>query len=162
MPKTIIAIIIIIIVAGLGYWVYQLTLAPEEEVISEGSKNCVNDNDCVVFGETGNCNCGCYNKDSLPSPTGGECFCLVPTSCKCVNDKCEGIFEEEVALKKGKEMISEEGEISQKEEKKPASIPIQITFLENLAADPSWSPDGSKIVFFGLREKPDERRSLYD
>ena len=31
MPKTIIAIIIIIIVAGLSYWLYQSTLSPEEE-----------------------------------------------------------------------------------------------------------------------------------
>ena len=31
MSKTIIAIIIIIIVAGIGYWLYQSTLTPEEE-----------------------------------------------------------------------------------------------------------------------------------
>jgi len=64
--------------------------------ISEGSKDCVNDDDCVVFGKTGDCNCGCYNKDNLPSGTGGKCFCLAPTSCKCVNGKCEGVFEEEI------------------------------------------------------------------
>ena len=35
MSKTIIAIIIIIIVAGLGYWVYQSTLAPELETCAK-------------------------------------------------------------------------------------------------------------------------------
>lgn len=96
MSKTIIAIIVIIIVTGLGYWVYQSTLAPEGEVASEGSKDCVNGDDCVVFGETGDCNCGCYNKDNLPSGTGGECFCAAPTSCKCANGKCEGVFGGEI------------------------------------------------------------------
>ncbi len=61
---------------------------------SEGSKDCVDDDDCVVFGETGECNCGCYNKDNLPSGSGGKCFCSAPIDCKCVNNKCEGIFEE--------------------------------------------------------------------
>jgi len=35
MSKTIIAIIIIIIVAGLGYWIYQSTLAPELETCAK-------------------------------------------------------------------------------------------------------------------------------
>ena len=41
MPKTIITIIIIIIVAGLGYWVYQSELVPEEVAQDEekGSQN---------------------------------------------------------------------------------------------------------------------------
>ena len=60
------------------------------------SKECTDDSDCVVFGETGNCNCGCYNKNHLPSGMGGECFCLAPKSCKCVNGKCESVFEEEI------------------------------------------------------------------
>lgn len=62
--------------------------------ISEGSKVCVVDSDCVVFGETGDCNCGCYNKDNLPSNTGEECFCAAPISCKCVDKRCEGVFED--------------------------------------------------------------------
>jgi hypothetical protein len=62
--------------------------------IPTGSKECTVDSDCIVFGETGDCNCGCYNKDYLPSSTGGECFCAAPTSCKCVNGECEGVFEE--------------------------------------------------------------------
>jgi len=95
MSKIIIAIIAIIIVVGSGYWIYQSTLTLEEEDGSEESKDCVSDNDCVIFGETGDCNCGCYNKDNLPSGTGGECFCVAPVSCKCVEGLCEGIFGEE-------------------------------------------------------------------
>ncbi|ODS39279.1 MAG: hypothetical protein A7316_05940 [Candidatus Altiarchaeales archaeon WOR_SM1_86-2] len=66
------------------------------ETVPEGTKDCATDDDCVVFGETGDCNCGCYNKDNPPSGTGGECFCSAPDSCKCVNGKCEGVFEEEI------------------------------------------------------------------
>ena len=98
MSKTIITIFVIIIVAGLGYWIYQSISSPgEKTAVSEGSKDCVSDEDCVVFGKTGDCNCGCYNKNNLPSETGGECFCLAPTSCKCVEGKCEGVFEEEIS-----------------------------------------------------------------
>lgn len=57
------------------------------------NKICKTDLDCVVFGKTGDCNCGCYNKNNLPSRTGGECFCAAPTSCDCINDQCEGVFE---------------------------------------------------------------------
>ncbi len=144
MSKTIVTIIVIIIVAGLGYWIYQSTLAPEEEAISEGSKNCVNDNDCVVFGETGDCNCGCYNKDNLPSGTGGECFCAAPTSCKCIEGLCEGVFEEKQGV------LPEEGkeeEVVFEEEEEFAPTPTQITFLDDLIADPDWNSNGSQIVF---------------
>ncbi len=58
-----------------------------------------------------------------------------------------------------KEVISEE-KVAKKEEKEPALIPIQLTFLENLAADPSWSPDGSKLIFLGL-EKDQMKGGLY-
>jgi hypothetical protein len=71
-------------------------LIQPKPTISEGSKDCVNDDDCIVFGKTGNCNCGCYNKNNLPSSTAGTCFCLAPTSCKCVNGECEGVFGEEI------------------------------------------------------------------
>lgn len=37
---------------------------------------------------------------------------------------------------------------------------IQITFLNNLAGDPSWSPDGSRLVFLGL-EKDMMKGGLY-
>lgn len=93
MSKTIIAIIIIIIVAGLGYWVYQSTLVPE---VSEGDKECVTDEDCVVFGKTGDCNCGCYNKNYDWKLSHTECARIAPISCKCINNKCGGVFEEEI------------------------------------------------------------------
>ena len=50
--------------------------------------------------------------------------------------------EERAALPEGEEIPEEEEE--------SAPTPVQITFLDYLAADPSWSPDGSKIVFLGL------------
>jgi len=55
-------------------------------------EKCVLDSDCVVFGESGDCNCGCYLKGNLPMTTGGKCFCAAPSSCKCVEGKCEGVF----------------------------------------------------------------------
>ena len=58
----------------------------------EGCGDCEFDFDCVVYGETGDCNCGCYNKEMMPTSSGGECFCAAPTSCECVSGKCEGIF----------------------------------------------------------------------
>lgn len=88
MKETTIVALIVLIVAIMA--LYTVTNLP----ISEGSKDCLTDEDCVVFGKTGDCNCGCYNKDNLPSGTGGECFCLAPVSCKCVNGKCEGGFED--------------------------------------------------------------------
>ena len=57
-----------------------------------GNKDCWVDSDCVVFGEDGDCNCGCYNKDNLPSGSGGACFCAAPELCECVDGICEGVF----------------------------------------------------------------------
>ena len=71
-------------------------------------------------------------------------------------DEEEEEEEEEEAVLEEKE----EEEIPEEEEKKPALTPIQITFLENLAADPSWSPDGNKIVFLSL-EKDQTKGGLY-
>jgi len=53
---------------------------------------CVLDEDCILFGETGDCNCGCYLQSEVPTEAGGECFCQAPTSCECIDGKCEGIF----------------------------------------------------------------------
>jgi len=96
MNKIIAVIIIIVIVLGSYYLMKQSISAPENGRVSdtgeEVSKECNEDSDCVVFGETGDCNCGCYNKDKLPSETGGECFCLAPNSCECIDGKCEGVF----------------------------------------------------------------------
>jgi len=81
------------IVGGGVLWCATKQEIPSTQ-LPTAKKECVNDDDCVVFGKTGDCNCGCYNKNNLPSGTGGECFCAAPTSCKCVNGKCEGVFEE--------------------------------------------------------------------
>jgi len=88
MKEMTIVALIVLIVAIIA--LYTLANPP----ITEGSKDCANNDDCVVFGETGDCNCDCYNKNNLPSRTGGECFCLAPVSCKCLNGKCEGVFED--------------------------------------------------------------------
>ncbi|MFA6437395.1 MAG: hypothetical protein WC242_04485 [Candidatus Paceibacterota bacterium] len=54
---------------------------------------CTDDTDCVLFGKTGECNCGCYHKENLPEKTNLKCFCQAPTSCKCFENQCEGVFE---------------------------------------------------------------------
>lgn len=87
-------ITIIVAVMCVSFLVSQATLTPKEIVTSEENKGCVGDEVCVVFGETGDCNCGCYNKNHLPLDTGGKCFCAVPSSCRCINKECVGIFEE--------------------------------------------------------------------
>jgi len=99
MSKTLIVIIAVVIIVIIGYWIYQSISAPEEITEAE-AKNCENDSDCVVFGENGDCNCGCFN-ENYQWEKEGDCFCAAPTSCKCVNGKCEGVFEEnkEVAIK---------------------------------------------------------------
>lgn len=56
-------------------------------------KYCVDDDDCTIFGETGDCNCGCFNQN-YPWYSMGDCFCLAPDSCKCVEGACEDVFEE--------------------------------------------------------------------
>ncbi len=88
MSKKILIFIILIVAIVLCYALFQLP----EQVVEEGGKYCSVDDDCVVFGETGDCNCGCYNKENLPSLTEGECFCAAPTSCKCADGTCEGVF----------------------------------------------------------------------
>lgn len=98
MNKIIAAIIIIMIIGVAYYLMTQSISAPENGRESEAevdeTKECINNDDCVVFGKTGDCNCGCFPKDNLPSETGGECFCAVPDFCKCVDGKCEGVFKD--------------------------------------------------------------------
>ena len=94
MPKILINTTIAIILIGAFYWAYTLIPAIQKEVFPEGLGFCLIDSDCVVFGETGDCNCGCYNKDYLPSKIEGECFCAAPSTCKCVEGECEGVFGE--------------------------------------------------------------------
>lgn len=64
---------------------------------NSSSLDCEVDSDCIVFGKTGDCNCGCYNKNNLPNESGGECFCQTPTSCVCADGQCMGVFQEEEA-----------------------------------------------------------------
>ena len=59
----------------------------------EGCRDCEIDSDCIVYGKDGECNCGCFNKNMMPTTPGGDCFCAAPTSCECISNKCQGIFE---------------------------------------------------------------------
>ena len=93
MSKTLVPVIIIVIIVGLGYWFYQSTLTPEEMTEVE-AKNCEVDSDCLVFGKDGDCNCGCFNRNYQWEKE-GDCFCAAPKSCKCVAGKCEDVFEED-------------------------------------------------------------------
>ena len=93
-----IILVLAVIIGGFIYWQYSGTAKKEEvpgpELPEEqtDSKYCLVDEDCAVFGETGDCNCGCFNKD-YPWWSTGECFCLAPTSCQCLNGRCEDVFE---------------------------------------------------------------------
>ena len=86
MSKTIIAIIIIIIVAGLGYWLYQSTLVPEE--LTEIEQACVNSGGEVL---TSLC---CEATGDFPNLClVGPCGCAPDYShqvkiCDCGPDKC--------------------------------------------------------------------------
>ena len=84
-------IFILLVVVGCTSTVKNSNSHTNTELIIE-EKECEINSDCVVFGETGDCNCGCYKKESLPQGTGGECFCAAPNSCQCINGKCEGVF----------------------------------------------------------------------
>lgn len=83
-----------------GEWVkHGVPSAPmPSQPCDEDSRVCIVDADCVVFGQTGDCNCGCYHKDNLPTAIGGKCFCAAPTSCRCVNSKCQGVFDDGLSV----------------------------------------------------------------
>jgi hypothetical protein len=101
--KIILIILIAVIIGGIGYWIYQLISAPQGITGAE-AKNCEVDSDCLVFGKDGDCNCGCFNKNYSDWQPGGACFCAAPTSCKCIDGKCEGVFgesKEEACLNSG-------------------------------------------------------------
>jgi Tol biopolymer transport system component len=78
-----------------------------------------------------------------------------PPECKAISD-----LEGRNLCEKCKELMGEEV----KEEVKGGLIKeediTQLTFLDNLVGDPSWSPDGSKLVFLGL-EKSMMKGGLY-
>jgi hypothetical protein len=59
--------------------------------VDTGSKECASDSDCVVYGKSGSCNCGCYNDDSLPwLPTWG-CYCIPSPACGCKENICSAV-----------------------------------------------------------------------
>ena len=86
MSKTIIAIIIIIIVAGLGYWLYQSITASEE--LTEKEEACINSG-----GEVRTSLC-CESTEDYPNLCLiGPCGCSSDNShevkiCDCGDDKC--------------------------------------------------------------------------
>jgi len=86
MSKTIIAIIIIIIVAGLGYWVYQSTITPEELTEKEQA--------CIDSGGTVSTSLCCKATGDFPNLCLiGPCGCSPDNSyqvkiCDCGLDKC--------------------------------------------------------------------------
>ena len=53
-------------------------------------RECSKDSDCVVLGKTGDCNCGCFNKNYTAYTSGGQCLCMAPAACSCVRGKCVG------------------------------------------------------------------------
>ena len=79
---------------GVNYWVKGNCM--------QTSDFCNYDSDCVVFGDVldghdpggpdGDCNCGCYNKNMMPTSSGGDCFCAAPSNCECVDGKCVGVW----------------------------------------------------------------------
>jgi hypothetical protein len=59
---------------------------------TEENKTCKIDSDCVVFGKSGDCNCGCFNKNYLNWQPEGICDCEAPFSCECISNKCESAW----------------------------------------------------------------------
>ncbi len=70
MSKTIIAIIIIVVVVGVGYWIYHSTLIPEDEVASaEELSQCVEDGDALSAVVEEHLNSCCEGlKEQFPIP----------------------------------------------------------------------------------------------
>ena len=85
------------------FWLYAGVLAVfliiviTANFLSKNKLNCENDSGCVVFGQDGDCNCGCFNKDYKWEKE-EDCFCAAPKSCKCINNKCEGVFGEDLTI----------------------------------------------------------------
>jgi len=94
MKKIIILAVVAVLVATGGYLAYQNFLAPVR-VGDEEARACVVDEDCIVFGRDGDCNCGCFNKN-VKWERGGDCFCAAPAACRCVDGQCEAVFSDGV------------------------------------------------------------------
>ncbi len=75
----------------------------------------------------------------------------------CIQE--EGITDQNTEEPEPTEKV-EEGILEQPQEETPAPTPTQptpadltqLTFLDDLAGDPDWSPDGSQIVFWVWRK----------
>jgi hypothetical protein len=94
-----IIIFLVVLVGGYTWWQYSVILEEEtnvpnvkisdrKEAVIEG---CIIDDDCLIFGEDEDCNCGCFNKKH-DWEAEGACFCAAPVSCECIEGKCEGVF----------------------------------------------------------------------
>ena len=94
-----IIIVLVVLVGGYTWWQFaeirkdeadipNIVLPDKKEV---GADACFIDEDCIVFGEDGDCNCGCFNMRHNWKAE-GECFCAAPSSCECVEGKCEDVF----------------------------------------------------------------------
>jgi hypothetical protein len=101
MKAAFLVVLVALLVAGylvFGRYADQEVVQPEGVEEIEGSadvgdvKGCEVSADCVHYGKTGECNCGCFNKDYSDWEAGGECFCAAPTSCECVDGVCEGVY----------------------------------------------------------------------
>ena len=117
MSKTIITIIIIMVIAGAGYWIYQSTITleevipsiepepigPDTEVFTEPPEpeadfcgqstggRCLTDSDCVQGGCSGEV-CQSKDEESIITPcVFRECFDAEAYNrqCKCVNEQCQ-------------------------------------------------------------------------
>lgn len=114
MKKRIIILIIILVVLGIGFvllrgeedtwicvngeWVkHGVPSAPKPTEPCGDKFICVIDEDCAVFGEDGDCDCGCFNKNHNWEKE-GDCFCMAPKSCKCISGVCENVFEDKSDL----------------------------------------------------------------
>lgn len=101
LSKVLTVFVFIISALVLGVYLLKRTVPNLTEVTK-----CSVDSDCVLFGKTGDCNCGCYLKGNLPTDSGGECFCQAPENCKCLNGKCEGVFESQTDINSFEDCIN--------------------------------------------------------
>jgi hypothetical protein len=68
--------------------------------INTGTKECNQDQDCMIYGELGDCNCGCYNVDNPPAWRTPvifgfiyQCRFQVPSVCECKEGTCIEKYE---------------------------------------------------------------------
>ena len=64
--------------------------------LEEERIKCISDEDCIIFGDESNANCGCFNKESQWQPIEvkvGESLRSVPIHCRCINGACGPVFK---------------------------------------------------------------------